>query len=199
MKTYNGKALYQPAGKAGEYAKWGCNFHVGCSNDCTYCYCKKGVLANAMGKKTATLKKCFKDDVDAMRVFVKELEANLDELREHGLFFSFTTDPMLPENMALTNWAAGIAVHKYGVPVKILTKCAGWVDDLLYWLDNSNSDNAEKEWRKNFAFGFTLTGHDELEPGASTNAERIEAMRKLHDAGLEYSPVSNQSLILKAV
>jgi hypothetical protein len=35
------------------------------------------------------------------------------------------------------------------------------------------------------AFGFTLTGHNELEPNASTNAERIEAMRKLHEAGFK--------------
>ena len=35
------------------------------------------------------------------------------------------------------------------------------------------------------AIGFTLTGHDELEPGASTNTERIEAMEKLHKAGFK--------------
>lgn len=29
-----GKAIYKPAGKAGEYAKYACNFYVGCSNDC---------------------------------------------------------------------------------------------------------------------------------------------------------------------
>lgn len=26
-KTFNGKALYQPKGKAGEYAKWACDFY----------------------------------------------------------------------------------------------------------------------------------------------------------------------------
>jgi hypothetical protein len=35
------------------------------------------------------------------------------------------------------------------------------------------------------AIGFSLTNHDEMEPYASTNAERIEAMRKLHDAGFK--------------
>lgn len=39
--------------------------------------------------------------------------------------------------------------------------------------------------RRDIAFGFTLTGHDELEPGASTNAERINAMQKLHEAGFK--------------
>ena len=36
-----------------------------------------------------------------------------------------------------------------------------------------------------YSFGFTITGHDELEPGAATNAERIEAMKKLHEAGFK--------------
>ena len=40
-------------------------------------------------------------------------------------------------------------------------------------------------YKKYVAFGFTLTGHDELEPNASTNAERIAAMKKLYDAGFK--------------
>lgn len=39
QKRKNGKAIYQPAGKAGEYGTWGCNFYVGCLNDCEYCFC----------------------------------------------------------------------------------------------------------------------------------------------------------------
>jgi DNA repair photolyase len=42
-----------------------------------------------------------------------------------------------------------------------------------------------REYTKYMAPGFTLTGHDELEPNASTSAERIEAMRELHDAGFK--------------
>lgn len=185
MKNFNGKAIYNPSGKAGEYSYWACNFYVGCSNGCEYCYCKKGILAPVMGMDKPQLKKCFKDEKHALEVFEKELLANVDELRKHGLFFSFTTDPMLPETLDLTFAASGIAVHNYKVPVKILTKCTGWVDGFLDFMNNSNSDNEDREWRKNYAFGFTLTGHDELEPGASTNAERIEAMRKLKEAGFK--------------
>jgi DNA repair photolyase len=43
MKKFNGKAIYQPAGKAAEYAEYACNFYVGCSNQCTYCYLRKGI------------------------------------------------------------------------------------------------------------------------------------------------------------
>jgi DNA repair photolyase len=183
MKNFKGKAIYKPSGKAAEYSEWACNFYVGCSNGCEYCYCKKGILAGAMGQDKPQLKKCFKDEHHAIEVFEKEMLANLDKLREHGLFFSFTTDPMLNETMELTYQAWGIALHQYQIPVKILTKWTGWVDDYLGFMNNSNSDNEEMEWRKNIAFGFTLTGHDELEPGASTNTERIEAMKKLHNSG----------------
>lgn len=175
-------AIYQPKNKAQEYALYACNFYVCCSNGCTYCFLKKGIGKATLGGDKPTLKKCFKDETDALKIFEGELLENMDDLRKHGLFFSFTTDPMLPETIDLTFNAAGIAV-RYGVQVKILTKCADWVDEFIEYLDKSNSDNAEKEWRKDYAFGFTLTGHDELEPNASTNQERIEAMRKLHDAG----------------
>ena len=37
-KEYHGKAIYQPSGKAAEYGEWACNFHIGCSNWCDYCY-----------------------------------------------------------------------------------------------------------------------------------------------------------------
>jgi hypothetical protein len=40
-------------------------------------------------------------------------------------------------------------------------------------------------WENMFEFGFTLTGHDELEPYASTNLNRIETMKKLHDLGFK--------------
>lgn len=182
MKRFKGKAIYQPSGKASEYAEWACNFYVGCSNGCEYCYLKKGRGAKILGGDKPTLKTCFNDKTHALEVFEKELAQNFPELQKHGLFFSFTTDPMLPETFELTCNAIGIALH-YQVPVKILTKCTDWVDEYIWWLNNSNSDNASLEWRKNIAFGFTLTGHDELEPGASSNAERIEAMKMLHEAG----------------
>ncbi len=62
MKNFKGKAIYNPSGKAGEYSYWACNFYVGCSNGCEYCYCKKGILSGVMGQDKPQLKKCFKDE-----------------------------------------------------------------------------------------------------------------------------------------
>lgn len=184
MKNFNGKAIYSPQGKAGEYAEYACNFYVGCSNGCEYCYCKKGILAGVMGQDKPQLKKCFKDESHALEIFEKELNANLSELQKHGIFFSFTTDPCLPETILLTNYAVELATDN-DVPCKILTKCTEWVDEFLSEAFNLECEDGSQDWRIMYAFGFTLTGHDELEPGASTNQERIEAMKKLHDAGFK--------------
>lgn len=178
MTNYKGKAIYQPTGKAAEYAKWACNFYVGCSNGCEYCYLKKGRGAKILGGDKPTLKKCFKDEIHAIEVFSKELRANLPELQKHGLFFSFSTDPMLPETIRLTRFAISCC-QDYNVPVKILTKRHDFLEAFNEWA-----------WfvgikRSLIAVGFTLTGHDELEKGASTNEERIMAMKKLHYAGFK--------------
>ena len=172
-----GKAIYEPVGKAGEYAKYACNFYVGCSNDCDYCYCKRGVLGHAMGKPQATLKKCFKDEIDALLTFENELMKNLEEIRKYGLFFTFTSDPMLDNTRKLTIQAVDFAIRN-DINCKILTKRADFIDSLPQWW-------FYKEYCGKIAFGFTLTGCDELEPGASTNEERINAMRLLHTLGFK--------------
>lgn len=184
-KEFKGKAIYNPSGKAGEYSYWACNFHKGCSNGCTYCYLKKGVLAHAMGGDKPELKACFKDEAHAFEVFEKELLQNIEEIRKHGLFFTFTSDPMLPETIQLTFMAVQKCVY-HDVPVKILTKVADFGE---WWFSQLTSESSIKEqllhiaYTQNVAFGFTLTGHDELEPNASTNDERIKSMKILHEAG----------------
>jgi len=183
-RTIKRKAIYQPAGKAGEYAKWACNFYVGCSNNCTYCYLKKGIGSKCLGGQIPTLKKCFRDKFHALCIFEKELKANITELQKHGLFITFTSDPFLPETSKLT-WEAALMASENKIPIKFLTKRADWVEPYLKYYTQLTAKKYLKVDQKYYAFGFTLTGHDELEPGASTNAERIKAMKKLHDAGFK--------------
>jgi len=180
-----GKCIYKPKGKALEYAEYACNFFIGCSCECSYCFNKKGMLSKTLGGNTPTLKKCFKDEKHALEVFEKELKQNLAELQKHGLFFSFTTDPFLNKTIHLHLQAADKCL-KNGVSVKFLTKRADWLEG--YRTGNNYIPFPfliKDDLKDKFAFGFTLTGHDELEPNASTNAERIEAMRKLHEAGFK--------------
>lgn len=177
------RAIYMPRGKAGEYAKYACNFYKGCSNGCTYCYLKKGVLAHELGGDKPVLKSCFKDEEDAIRVFIDELldkstDKPKEDIRKHGIFFTFTSDPCLPETMDL-NFAAIHICMELGVPVQILNKCTGWIDT------GSGKELLDAPGAKQYlSVGFTLTGHDELEPNASPNAERIKAMGQLHEMGI---------------
>lgn len=174
----NGKALYSPKGAAAEYAAVGCNLYTGCKHDCSYCYLKRGVLSHAMGGTEIKLKSCFKDDIDAGTVFTRELEKHLAYLQKVGIFFSFSTDPLITETRDLTKRCVFTA-NRNLVPVKMLTKNADFIDDDVFmsWL-------MLPDFRKDLvAFGFTLTGRDDMEPNASTNHERIETMRRLHDMG----------------
>lgn len=177
---FSGKTIYNPVGKAGEYARWACNLYLGCSNDCDYCYCKQGVLATVAGGKVAMLKKCFKDETDAFEKFTSELQKTAPQIRkEGGLFFSFTSDPCLPETIDLTMLCVNLAAGM-DVPCQILTKCA-------WWLDDESVMGALRVIKDYVAIGFTLTGMDELERGStvSSNAERVKAMKVLHDMGIK--------------
>lgn len=177
-KSYKGKSLYRPTGKAGEYSAWACNFYTGCSNNCSYCYCKRGVMSHAWSEEPM-LKKCFKDNNHAIAVFEKEMLANIDELRKTGIFFSFTTDPMIPgKTLELTMEAVSLALRN-DVPVQILTKRADWLDAEV-WKDMCATINPDY---KRIAIGFTLTRRDDLEPGASPHMERIAAMKRCYELG----------------
>lgn len=180
-KPFKGKAIYNPSGKAGEYSYWACNFYTGCSNDCSYCYCKRGVMSSVWSTEPK-LKKGLVNNETALEIFKSELLSNIEQLKEHGLFFSFTTDPMLESTYWLTMSAVNICLANE-VPVKILTKCTRKV--LSVFFGNSVYKDYYKEKKHLIAIGFTLTGHDELEPNASPNEERIEVMKMLHDEGFK--------------
>jgi len=124
-------------------------------------------------------KKCFKDNDHAIAVFEKEMLANIDELRKTGIFFSFTTDPMIPgKTLELTMEAVSLELRN-DVPVQILTKRADWLDAET-WKAMCATINPDY---KKIAIGFTLTRRDDLEPGASPHTERIAAMKRCHELG----------------
>lgn len=186
-----GKALYNPEGKAEEYSRWATNFYTGCKHNCDYCYLKRGSLAHTWDT-TPHLKKCFKDEKDAYESFKKELLANRLRVRaEGGVFFSFSTDPCLMETFMLTRRAA-LLCFDCCVPVTILTKstqfltgnCGSRYEDELFGEDDGRDIYDPMVNKSLMAIGFTLTGHDEMEPGASPNESRIGAMAYLKGKGI---------------
>ena len=157
------------------------NFYTGCPHECQYCYLKRGAPSKQLGGTEVRLKKCFKDEEDAKQVFIREMYRYHEYLRQTGIFFSFTTDPMIPETRELTRFAVSFA-NMHGVPVKILTKDASWID---VYGRTMQTFLASTFFPEDISFGFTLTGRDDMEPNASSNQDRIEAMRYLH--GLDFS------------
>jgi len=164
-----GKAIYNPSGRAGEYSYWAVNFYNGCSADCDYCYCKTGVLKTVWSNKP-TIKKTLISEEKALEIFKREVFKNKDELRKHGLFFNFTSDPFLAETIEL-NIKAMCECEDLGIPVKALTKQTWWI--------------GKYKIPDNVSIGFTLTGCDGLEKGAAINTERIEAMQYLYGKGFK--------------
>ena len=177
QKKIRGRAIYSTAGAAWEYGRVGCNFYKGCPHGCTYCYLKRGAPSKQLGGNKAELKKCFKDNGHAIEVFCSEMGRHIDLLRQTGVFLSFSTDPLIPETRDLTITAMGCCVDN-DIPVKILTKNA---DFLSYPRMQLNLRAAGV--KELVQFGFTLTGRDDMEPNASSNYERICAMRDLHRRG----------------
>ena len=178
MATNN--VIKSPRGAAAEYAKHSFSAYKRCTNGCAYCYLNRGVLSKELGTGTPELRSCFKSDDDVMKKFVKELIAHRDELiADGGIFFSFITDPCLPETISLTRRCAIMAMEQ-DVPVTILTKMAQW----SYGISSLDMIDVGKE-RGLLCVGFTLTGHDEMEPKADSNAARISAMKLLHDQGIK--------------
>lgn len=162
------KLIYTPKGAAREYEKYACNIFTGCSGRCTYCYNRKWIPSKVLGADNPTIKKSW-----SASVFETQLLYNICEHRKHGIFFSFVSDPFLTDNYFKT-WEAIGKCMCFKVPVIILTKQAWWVNDVFLYNSHAN---------QNITFGFTLTGHDEMEPGCATNEQRIRAMMLLKEKG----------------
>ena len=178
----NGKVIYTPKGAALEYGRVGANFYTGCPHNCEYCYLKRGIIGKALGGTEVNLKKTLKDPDTAFVIFEREVARHIDECRKHGIFFSFTCDPLIMETRCLTLRAIYHCVEN-GIPVWLLTKDATFSYD-PDWM-SAVCEEFTPEQKAMTHFGFTLTGRDDMEPGASTNDGRILAMSRVKQAGFK--------------
>lgn len=133
-------------------------------------------MSKTLGGTNVRLKKSLTDEKTAFKIFQKELDkSKYDIIKDGGLHFNFMSDPCLPQTLHL-NWICISYAISQGVPCQVLTKRADWLDNpsVQYALSQKNL----------IRVGFSQTGCDALEPGASTNAERINAMRFLYKNGI---------------
>ncbi len=173
---FHGKAIYEPSGKTAEYSNWACNLYNGCPHSCTYCFNDHNIMAGTLGGNIVSLKKSLVDTETAFKIFVSELTRHRETIiKDGGLHFNFVSDPCLPETIEL-NFRCMDEAQSQGVFCKVLTKRADW-------LHHPAVQNALSH-KGLISVGFTLTGRDDLEPGASSNMERVHAMAELHNAGI---------------
>lgn len=178
MATEN--VIKKPKGAAAEYAKHSFSAYKRCTNGCAYCYLNRGVLSKELGTGTPELRSCFKNEDEVVRKFEKELNSKKEQLiADGGVFFSFITDPCLPETIGLTRRCAIMAMVN-GVPVTILTKMSYWA-----LAESSKEMFATGAETGLLCVGFTLTGHDEMEPNADPTYSRADGMRFLHEKGIK--------------
>jgi DNA repair photolyase len=160
--------IYEPAGRAREYAALAANLYAGCAHGCKYCYAPGALRRD---------KESFHGSPAPRAHIIDELRKDCKKLAvgDHPpVLLSFTTDPYQPIDVeyGLTREAITI-LHEHGLAVEVLTKGgmrAARDFDLLTAKD---------------AFATTLTflnaGQSrEWEPLAALPEDRIEAMKLAH-------------------
>jgi DNA repair photolyase len=162
--------IYEPRGRAREYAELACNLYRGCDHLCTYCFAPSA---------TYTTRDTFCTPKLRSGNFLGKLEKEAAGLTPSApILLCFTTDPYqtLDVKERVTRQAIQI-FHRYGHSVQILTKGGSRALRDLDLLTPTD------------AFATTLTSLDEgastqWEPGAATPLDRIATVQKFHEAGI---------------
>jgi DNA repair photolyase len=143
--------VYEPKGRAREYADLACNLYMGCTHGCRYCY------APACMRTTDDK---WHSEVTPRQKVIEYFEKDAVKLRgdKRRILFSFLSDPYQPleRQERLTRQALDI-VHKYGLKSQILTKgCADLIQEDMALMKKSDThlgitlifsdDQIRKEW-----------------------------------------------------
>ena len=168
-----GLAIYEPKGRASEYAPLAVNLYKGCGHGCIYCYAPEATLVERPDFVKATPRQGI----------IEKLKKDAPQATLNGnkgnVLLCFTCDPYQPidAEYQLTRQAIEI-LHKNGFNVTILTK---------------GGKRAERDFdllRRSDEFATTLTFLDEQkslqwEPKAAIPQERIETLKKAHKLGIK--------------
>ncbi len=167
------QAIYQPKGRAAEYATYACNLYRGCTHGCVYCYAPS-VLHMERGEFHS---QCVERPgiLDKLRHDAKLIAARGDNpVLNDPVLFCFTSDPYQPGAHATR--AALSIMREFGVPFSVLTKgTMAWRDFDLYGKDD--------------LFGMTLTFFTwelsrDWEPRAASPGGRMAQLRLAHTKGI---------------
>lgn len=184
------KALYEPKGRALEYAPLAVNLYRGCSHGCTYCYAP---LATYRTREAFGQPEPRSGILEALE---KDCSGRKD-IKRAPVLLCFSCDPYQPlEGTQLLTRGAIEILHRHGFPVIILTKAGSLAQrdfDLLGPQDK---------------FGVTLTGlwvNDvvEWEPNAARpvyrEANLAAAHRRHIPTWVSLEPVLNPDWTLEVI
>lgn len=165
--------IYEPRGKAREYAALACNLYSGCSHGCKYCY----------GPATARKDKevWANPTPPARKNILQQLKKDAAKLaaakNQHEILFCFMTDPYHTGDTMITREALRI-IGGYTLNATVLTK---------------GGTRAIRDFdllkRHNFRFGTSMTFMDdekaaEWEPFAQSPTDRLDAICEAHSRGI---------------
>lgn len=166
-------AIYEPRGRAGEYAELACNLYSGCGHACTYCYAPKVLKTDP---RTFRFAKPRKNILEELEQDAKELNGD-----SRSVLLCFTCDPYQPIDCdyQLTRRAIQI-LHRNNMKVTILTKGGKRSErdfDLLALRPDLST------------YAVTLVFTDEAqrqkyEPCAAPTKERIHVLARAHRLGI---------------
>ena len=180
--------IYEPAGRAREYAALACNIYRGCDHACEYCY------APAATRRAFEIFSHPEERADFLPKLRKEAVALAPT---EPVLLCFTCDPYqsLDERLGLTRETIKI-LHSAGHAVHILTK------------GGSRALRDMDLLGKRDAFATTLTLLDSAEslarePGASSPEDRIATVETMHSRGIptwvSLEPVLDPDIALEII
>lgn len=166
--------IYEPRGRAREYAALACNIYRGCNHGCTYCF--------APGALHIT-KEEFSQPAPRSEQFIALLEKELVQRDKKGIkpsnvLLCFTCDPYqrLDTSLRLTRRTISL-LHRWGYTVTVLTKAGVLAERDMDLFGPGDA----------FATSLTLIDVDETlkwEPYAATYESRFGAIRDFYREGI---------------
>lgn len=157
-----------------EYGDYTVNYVQGCSHGCIY-PCYAFAMAKRFGK-VKTYQEWIKPKIVSNTIELLNIELPKLKNKIKNVQMCFTTDPFMYGYDDVCNLSLEVVklINSFNIPCHILTKGL-----LPYELKNTSKNNF---------FGITLISLDEefrkkYEPGSSNYKDRIEHLKKLHQAG----------------
>lgn len=169
------RIVYEPRGRAKEYADLACNLYIGCTHGCKYCFAPACMHSTPEKWKSGVYVR-----QRALELFGRDAADMQRNGDERAILFSFLSDPYQPLEAEehITHRALEI-VRAHGLKSKILTKGRA----VLVSADFGLMQSAGTE------LGITVSFVDDKtrkkwEPAAAPVEERLALLEQAHAAGI---------------